>query len=41
MPNYQAAANRVGAAKSSSVNTAWYTALRDTAEIEDHRATFY
>jgi parvulin-like peptidyl-prolyl isomerase len=41
MPNYQAAANRVGAAKSSSVNTALYTALRDTAEIEDHRATFY
>jgi hypothetical protein len=41
MPNYQAAANRVGAAKSGSVNTALYKALRDNAEIEDHRATFY
>ncbi|PTM10217.1 MAG: peptidylprolyl isomerase [Bacteroidetes bacterium] len=41
LPSYQAAANRVGTAKSSSVNTALYNALRDAAKIEDNRATFY
>ena len=41
LPSYQAAANRVGTAKSSSVNTALYNALRDAAKIDDNRATFY
>ena len=39
--NYQAAANRVGQAKSNAVNSMLYTALKDAAEIEDNRATFY
>jgi peptidyl-prolyl cis-trans isomerase D len=41
LPNYQAAANRVGQAKSNAVNSMLYTALKDAAEIEDNRATFY
>ena len=41
LPNYQAAANRVGQAKSNAVNSKLYTALKDAAEIEDNRATFY
>lgn len=41
LPSYQAAANRVSTAKSSSVNTALFNALRDAAEIDDNRATFY
>ena len=41
LPSYQAAANRVGTAKSNSVNTALFNALRDAAEIDDNRATFY
>ncbi|MDG2499430.1 MAG: SurA N-terminal domain-containing protein [Flavobacteriaceae bacterium] len=41
LPNYQASANRVGQAKSSAVNTQLYNALKDAAEIEDNRATFY
>jgi len=41
LPNYQAAANRVGQAKSNAVNTQLYNALKDAAEIEDNRATFY
>ena len=41
LPNYQAAANRVGQAKSNAVNTQLYNALKDAADIEDNRATFY
>ena len=41
LPNYQASANRVGQAKSSAVNTQLYNALKEAAEIEDNRATFY
>ena len=41
LPNYQAAANRVGQAKSNAVNSKLYTALKDAAEIEDNRASFY
>ena len=41
LPNYQAAANRVGQAKSNAVNSQLYNALKDAAEIEDYRATFY
>jgi LysM repeat protein len=41
LPNYQAAANRVGQAKSNAVNSMLYTALKEAAEIEDNRATFY
>jgi parvulin-like peptidyl-prolyl isomerase len=41
LPNYQSAANRVGQAKSNAVNTQLYNALKDAADIEDNRATFY
>ena len=41
LPNYQASANRVGQAKSNAVNTQLYNALKEAAEIEDNRATFY
>lgn len=41
LPSYQAAANRVGTTKANAINTALYNALRDAAEIEDNRATFY
>ena len=41
LPNYQAAANRVGQAKSNAVNSMLYTALKEAAEIEDNRAMFY
>jgi peptidyl-prolyl cis-trans isomerase D len=41
LSNYQAAANRVGQAKSNAVNTQLYNALKDAADIEDNRATFY
>jgi len=41
LPSYQAAANRVGTAKTNSVNTALFNALRDAAKIDDNRATFY
>ncbi|WP_412986477.1 SurA N-terminal domain-containing protein [Pontimicrobium sp. IMCC45349] len=41
LPNYQAAANRVGNAKSAVVNTALFNALKEASEIEDNRATFY
>lgn len=41
LPSYQAAANRVGSAKTSTVNTTLFGALRDAAEIKDNRATFY
>ncbi|TJY37685.1 peptidylprolyl isomerase [Pontimicrobium aquaticum] len=41
LPNYQAAANRIGNAKSATVNTVLLNALKEAAEIEDNRATFY
>lgn len=41
LPNYQANANRLTAAKVSSAGTALYTALKDASEIEDNRASFY
>jgi len=41
LTNYQAAANRIGNIKSSTVNTALYNALKEAADIEDNRATFY
>ncbi|MDC1259510.1 peptidylprolyl isomerase, partial [Flavobacteriaceae bacterium] len=41
LPNYQAAANRIGQAKSNTVNTQLYNALKDASDIEDNRATFY
>ncbi len=41
LPNYQAIANRIGSTKATSVNTALYNALKDAADIEDNRATFY
>ncbi|MDG1778409.1 MAG: SurA N-terminal domain-containing protein [Flavobacteriaceae bacterium] len=41
LSSYQAAANRVGQAKESAVNTQLYNALKDAAEIEDNRAVFY
>ena len=41
LPNYQAAANRLGTAKAVTVNTALLEALKKAAEIDDNRATFY
>jgi len=41
LPSYQAAANRVGTAKSSNVTTVLFNALRESAKIDDNRATFY
>lgn len=41
LPSYQAAANRVATAKSSNVSTVLFNALRESAKIEDNRATFY
>lgn len=41
LPNYQAAANRIGVAKSNQSVTALYEALKKAADIEDNRATFY
>ena len=41
LPSYQAAANRVSTAKSSNVSTVLFNALRESAKIEDNRATFY
>jgi len=41
LPSYQAAANRVSTTKSSNVSTVLFNALRESAKIEDNRATFY
>ena len=41
LPNYQAAANRLGNARSGLVATAIIDALKKAADIEDNRATFY
>ena len=41
LPSYQAAANRVGTSKSNNVATSLFNALKESAKIEDNRATFY
>lgn len=41
LPNYQAAANRLGSSRSGLVNSAIIAALKEAADIEDNRATFY
>ena len=41
LPNYQAAANRIGTAKATTVNTLLLEALKKAAKIEDNRAAFY
>lgn len=41
LPNYQASANRVGQAKSNTVTTKLFEALKAAADIEDNRAVFY
>jgi len=41
LPSYQAAANRIGQAKSNAVNTQLYNALKEASDIEDNRAAFY
>ena len=41
LPNYQAAANRLGNSRSGLVNSAILAALKEAADIEDNRATFY
>ncbi|WP_347924336.1 SurA N-terminal domain-containing protein [Pontimicrobium sp. SW4] len=41
LPNYQAAANRIGTAKATTVDVALLNALKEAAKIEDNRATFY
>jgi len=41
LPNYQAAANRIGTTKTNTINTVLYDALKNASEIEDNRATFY
>ncbi len=41
LPSYQAAANRVGSSKVNAVSSTLFSALKDAAEINDNRATFY
>ena len=41
LPNYQAAANRIGTTKTNTINTVLYDALKNASEIEDNRAIFY
>lgn len=41
LDNYQAIANRLSATRTSAAQTKVYNALKETAEIEDNRATFY
>jgi peptidyl-prolyl cis-trans isomerase D len=41
LDNYQAIANRLSTARSSSAQTKVYNALKETADIEDNRANFY
>ncbi len=41
LPNYQAAANRLLTSKVSAANTALYNALKDAADVEDNRSSFY
>lgn len=41
LPTYQGIAERLGNAKATAANTALYNALKEAAEIDDNRATFY
>lgn len=41
MPNYQTDANRLSTAKTGSVSRLLINALKEAAEVEDNRATFY
>ncbi len=41
LPSYQAIANRLTTTKATAANTALYNALKEAAEIEDNRASFY
>ncbi len=41
LDNYQAPANRLSTARVSAVQTKVYNALKETADIEDNRASFY
>ena len=41
LPSYQAAANRVATAKASNLSTELFKTLKNSAEIDDNRATFY
>jgi parvulin-like peptidyl-prolyl isomerase len=41
MPNYQANANRLSTTKTGNVSRLLINALKESAEIEDNRATFY
>ncbi|NNK82191.1 MAG: peptidylprolyl isomerase [Flavobacteriaceae bacterium] len=41
LPSYQANANRLSTAKSSNLNTNLFNALKEAAEINDNRKSFY
>ncbi|WP_040281475.1 peptidylprolyl isomerase [Psychroserpens damuponensis] len=41
LDNYQSIANRLSTARSNAAQTKVYNALKETADIEDNRATFY
>jgi peptidyl-prolyl cis-trans isomerase D len=41
LDNYQTIVNRLSTARSSAAQTKVYNALKETADIEDNRATFY
>ncbi|WP_460217872.1 peptidylprolyl isomerase [Psychroserpens sp. MEBiC05023] len=41
LDNYQAIANRLSTARTNAAQTKVYNALKETADIEDNRATFY
>nr|WP_321222009.1 peptidylprolyl isomerase [uncultured Psychroserpens sp.] len=41
LDNYQSLANRLSASRASTAQTKVYNALKETADIEDNRATFY
>ena len=41
LPSYQTNANRLSTTKRGAVNTSVFNALKEAAEIEDNRKTFY
>ena len=41
LPTYQSIANRLTTTKASAANTSLYNALKEAADIDDNRATFY
>ena len=41
LENYQSMASRLSTTRSSAVQTKVYNALKETADIEDNRASFY